>query len=512
VKKLVVGAVMLVALIAAGYGVAWWLFDPEAQRAALEQRLTETFGSPATVGKLSMSPLGGMTVVASDVRVARDPSFGEGSTFEVEQVRANLSLWGYLVSREPVIDSLVLENPRVTLVKREDGAWNWTTLGAGVQQAGSRRGGAAVLAAIGAPTVAADVSRVRLKHVEATGAEVTMVNREAEPDSQAVYKNIKLAADLTPSGDGYDATGSLTGDSAAAGGEPLLVNIPFRGQLTPPSAGGAWQVQGAIEAGHFETRGIKLEGLRSDVALDETQTLALNRLHADLYGGTLDGNIRLGLAAAGNRFESEVALANVALEGLLGSRPDVAGKLGGRLAANFKGAGDLGDFNYTLQTLEGAGTMSLSDASISTVNVLAEVARRGNLTGVTFDETGTRADVVEGAFQMNGGRIFVTNAVVTNINGYANAKYESGWIDVREPVTVSLSGSVTLLPPLLEKVRASGPMTQVLLSAVNSGQSVTVPLMVEGPLDQPAVSVRWAAVLQPFIPGAGLLPMFGLGR
>jgi hypothetical protein len=47
---------------------------------------------------------------------------------------------------------------------------------------------------------------------------------------------------------------------------------------------------------------------------------------------------------------------------------------------------------------------------------------------------------------------------------------------------------------------------------VSAGNAVSVPLTIEGPLDQPAVSVRWAAVMQPVIPGAGLLPMFGFGQ
>lgn len=507
-RKLVGLLVALGVVVVLGYAALWWFIDPEAQRVALEERLATTFGRPATVGKLSISPMGGLSVTATDVRVERDPSFGEGTVFEVQRVRANLSLWDYIVTRKPVIESLVLENPRVTLVKREDGAWNWTTLGVGAQTAA--RPSVHVLAVAGLAVPAPETAI--LEHVEATAAEVVMINREAEPDVETVYKNIFLTADLTPSGDGYETVGRLTGDSAAAGGEPLAVELPFRGTLTPPPGGGSWRAEGAIEPGRFETRNLRLEGVRSDVTLDESQTLALNKLHAELYGGTLEGTVRMGLAGAGNRFESDVALANVGLEGLLASRPDMAGKLTGRLSAKFQGAGDLGDLTYTLATLEGGGWMSIDDARLTTVNVMAEVAKRGNLSGMSFDEPGTHADRIEGEFRMSGGRAFVTNASVSNINGYANARYDSGWIDLNQPATVSLSGSVTLLPALLEKVRASGSMAQVLLSAVSSGQTVTVPIEIAGTLEQPTVGVRWTAVLAPFVPGAGLLPMFGIGQ
>jgi hypothetical protein len=512
VKKLFLILGALGVLAVGGYVLFLTFFDPEAQRAALEQRLEQSFGRPVTVGPLEMGFRNGIGIRVDGIRVEQDSSFGAGSVVEVGSVWANVGLWDYLLRREPTIDKLTLDNARVTLVKREDGVWNWAVLGAGQPAAASREagGGPVLAAALATWGIAVDPTQVVIEQVEAAGIQVTMINREAEPDTEVVYKGVGLTASLSPEGNAYRVRARVQADSAAAGGEPLVADLPYDGLVTPPGQRPIWQAQGRVEGGRLATRNFKIDTVTSGVALDEAQTLHLAPLHMELYGGVFDGNFDLALATAGNHFTTSGHLENVGLEGLLAARPDLANTLMGRVSADFQGAGDLGDFNYTLQSLTGGGRFTMAEAGLTSVNVLRQVAEKGGFQQIEFEETGTRVERVESEFNMNAGRFEVRNATLANINGYADARASTGWVDLREPASMQFVGEVTLLPPLFEKVKGASPMAHVVLNAVAAGRPVTVPLMVHGPVEQPAVSVRWAVVLRPFLPPAAAFFLPGL--
>lgn len=511
-KKLIVAVVAILVLLGGGYALVVLLYNPESQRAALEQRLEEAFGRPVDVGPMRLTFAGGLGVEARDVRVAQDPSFGDGTLLVVDRVTADIGIWDYIVNRRPAIESLVLERPHLTVVKRQDGVWNFTALGAGAQAASRRakdapRGGTLLAAALGPVAALADAAAATPGHIEAADAVVTMIDRTASPATETVYRGLALSADVERQGDAYHlSNGRVWGDSAAAGGEPLTAEVPFDVTLTPPGAVPVWQASGSISNGALATRNLGLDAITTGFALDASQMLRFAPLSVGLYGGRFEGESSLNLAAPNNRFTAAGTVTSVSLGQALAPRPDLANTLDGRMTSRFDVTGELGDFDWTVGSLRGGGHVVLDDARLSSVNLLSEIAQQGGFQRIEFAEPGTHARRIETGVRFEGGRVHFENATVDDINGYANLRADSGWLELKSPATISLTGSATLLPPLFEKVTQADPVAGAVISAVNANSQVTVPLTVSGPVTSPAVSVQWGRVLGPFLPFGVRLP------
>jgi uncharacterized protein involved in outer membrane biogenesis len=521
-RKLFVGALILAVIGVGGYFLLVKVLDPEVQRAALEQRLEEIFARPVTAGAMRVVLIPRFGVEIDGIQVAQDPEFGEGSVVSVDRVWANLGFWDYALERKPVIERLTLEGTRIALVKREDGVWNWATLGrrrsepAAPTEVSNARGGFPFLASImqlpdvklpDVTNLGIDPRRVEIEQLDVGGATVTLQDRTSDPDTVVEYRNLALLASVAPEGEGYRVRGSVQADSAAAGGEPLVAGVPFDALLAPPTVERSiWLAQGNLGSGHFGTANLRLDAVTSAFSLDEAQTLRLDPLRVQLYGGTLEGNFAVNLGTPENRFATSGKIFDVGLAPAFAARPDLAGAFSGKLTTEFKAEGQLGDFNHTLQTMQGAGTLALADAQLSSINVLAEVARKGGFETIQFDEPGTHVERLEAAFRMQDGRLEIAHATLTNINGYANATVNAGWLDLKQPSSIDVSGAVTILPPLFEKVGKASPLADVVLAVVGSNGNLTVPLSIAGPLNQPAVAVRWEEVLTSFLPFGMALP------
>jgi hypothetical protein len=524
-KKLFIVLVILGAVALGGYFALVTVLSPEAQRAALEKRLEEVFGRPVTAGPMRVVLLPRFGVEIAGLSVSQDPTFGEGSVIGVDRVQAGLGFWAYALERRPVIERLSLDGTRITLVKREDGFWNWATLGQPTNDSavatGSTQGhaGGLVLAAavllpqLKMPDVGnlgIDASRVEVERCEISNVLVTVIDRSSDPDAEVEYRGLSLTASIAPEGEGYRVRGNVQADSSAAGGEPLASDIPFDALLTPPTKPRiVWLAQGTLGTGRFATRNMQLDSVTTAFALDEAQTLKLDQLRVDLYGGLLEGTLAVQLRTPGNHFSSYGHMTDVALAPAFAARPDLAGAFAGKLTTEFKAEGQLGDFNQTLGTMAGVGTLALADAQISSVNVLSEVAKKGGFDTIQFDEPGTHVERLEAAFRIQEGKLHIEGATLTNINGYANATIRSGWIDLRAPASVDIAGDVTVLPPMFEKVAKVSPIADVVLAVIGSKGSLTIPLGVRGPLDQPAVAVRWEEVLTSFLPFGMSAPATG---
>lgn len=495
-KRLVVAVVLLVALLVGAYVLFVSFYSPEAQRAELERRLSTAFGRPAHVGSMRLTFQGGLGVEARDVRVDRDPSFGEGALLEIGRVSAGVGLWDYLVRRQSAIQDLALENPKLTLVKREDGVWNWSTLGKSgaptASSAGARGpvlGAALVLAAL--PT---DPNSVTPSHIAATNVEVVLVNRTVTPATETPYRGLALDSGVETHDGAYRLQGRISGDSSAAGGEPLSTDVTFDLTLTPPGAVPVWRATGNVPSGRLATRNVKLDSISTDVSLDEAQALKFEPFALGLYGGAVNGKFALDLSTPNNRFAVSGEAKNVSLGDALAPRPDLAGSLKGQANGAFQLGGELGDFNSTLASLAGDGHIALDGAQLASVNLLAEITKQGGFQQMSFDEQGTRADRIEADLHVEKGRFAFKNASVNGINGYANLRGDSGWIDVASPASIHLEGAATLLPPLLDKIAQANPAAGAIIQFAAARPNFSVPLTLDGPITKPAVSVHWTSV------------------
>jgi hypothetical protein len=496
-RKLVVAVVALLVVVGGGYLLFVTLYSPERQRAELEQRLSQAFGRPAHVGPMRLTFRGGLGVEARDVRVDRDPSYGDGALLEIGRVSAGVGVWDYVVRRQSAIQSLALESPRITLVKREDGVWNWSTLGkpgAAASASASAGGGPVLGAAIFLAALPTDPNRVTPSHITATNAEVVLVNRTVTPATETPYRGLALDTNVETHDGVYRLQGRVSGDSGAAGGEPLATDVTFDLTLNPPGDVPVWRAAGNIPSGKLATRNVRLDSVSTDVALDDRQLLRLEPFALGLYGGAIDGKFALDLSTPNNKFSVSGEAKNVSLGDALAPRPDLAGSLKGQASGTFQLGGELGDFNSTLASLAGDGHIALDGAQLASVNLLSEITRQGGFQQMSFDEQGTRADRIEADLHVESGRFSFAKASVTGINGYANLRGDSGWIDIKSPASVHLEGAATLLPPLLEKIAQANPAAGAIIQFAASRPNFSIPLTLDGPITKPAVTVHWTAV------------------
>ena len=483
-------AVVLVICLAGALFALSRFYSAESQRPELERRLTEAFGRPAHVGSLRLTLKPYLAVEATNVVVERDPAFGEGSLLQIDTASATISLWQYIRRNASAIGALELDRPQITLVKREDGVWNWATLGGRSPS-------------VAAPAIAASLFAAQVKPatdptvpstIRVTNAVIVLVDRTASPAKETTYRNLNLQTSANHVADGYDLAGTVSGDSGQAGGEPLATILNFEIHLVRPQETPFWQGKGRVLSGSLATRNLAVDSISTDVALDEREMLHFDNVTVALYSGRLTGKVDVDLATPSNLFEANGDIQGIRLGDALKPRTDLAGALKGGVSGTLHMRGELGDFNSTLASLSGDAHATIDGAELASVNLLGEICKQGGFQNVVFEESTTKAERIEADLNVEKGRFGFKNLVVSKINGYADLHGDSGWVDVGNPAQIHLEGSATLLPALLDKLREANPTAAIMIQFLSSRPAVGIPLTLDGPISKPSVSVRWAAV------------------
>lgn len=502
-KRFLVVALALAGFLAAGLVLFVQLYSPEAQRLVLERRLTEAFGTPAHVGSLRLTLVGGLGAEARNVRVELDPAYGEGSLLEVDVVRANVSVWRFLTTRELGVRSIDVVNPRFRFVKNPSGDWNWSTLGApGAPLAKSRLESTTVLAfARSAHAIATDATS-QLDSVDISGAEVTLVDSTVEPPVVTEYRGLALAAEIEQSGSDRRVRGTIIGDSAAAGGEPLSIAIPFDTLVTRSGDSGRWTASGTIDGGRLATRNTQFDAIETTVTLDGDQRLSFPRMRLNLFGGAFEGSASVELGTSNNRFALQGNVVNLDISRALAPKPELAGQLQGRATASARLTGDLGPYLATLESLEGDGNADVADFRLESTNLMSEISKSAKLSLIEFSETDTRVPGLSTGFRFERGSLRLTNATASKISGCVDLVVRDGLVGLGRKPTLNLTGSVTIFPEIQERIRADSSAARLLVGAITSRGEVTVPLRVRGTLVEPSVELDWTSVARSLLFGA----------
>jgi AsmA protein len=133
-KKLLIGIGVTIAVLVI-IAVAIPLFiDADKFRPRVEQEASAALGRKVTVGHLSLSILRG-SVIAEDVQIADDPRFSSHPFLQAKALRIGAELMPLITSKEIKINSIVLDEPKIQLVKNSAAKWNFESLGAGTQNA-----------------------------------------------------------------------------------------------------------------------------------------------------------------------------------------------------------------------------------------------------------------------------------------------------------------------------------------------------------------------------------------
>jgi AsmA protein len=129
VKKalIIVGAIVGVLIIIAA--AVPFFVDADKFRPRVETEASAALGRTVKIGHLDFSLLRG-AVVAKDVQVADDPRFSQQAFVQAKALSIGAEVWPLIARKELQINSIRLDEPKISLVKNTAGKWNFESLGA----------------------------------------------------------------------------------------------------------------------------------------------------------------------------------------------------------------------------------------------------------------------------------------------------------------------------------------------------------------------------------------------
>jgi AsmA protein len=105
-----------------------FLIGVDRYRAALEARLTAALGRGVKLGELRLSILS-RGLVAKDLSIAEDPSYGIEPFFTAQQLRVGVNVAPLIFGGQLKIRSFAAIAPHIRLVRGANGSWNFSTIG-----------------------------------------------------------------------------------------------------------------------------------------------------------------------------------------------------------------------------------------------------------------------------------------------------------------------------------------------------------------------------------------------
>ena len=277
---LLVGPILLAPLIPLGP------LEPE-----VESRLSETLGRKVDVASMRFSFWGGPYLLIKDMTVTEDPAFGEGTFLKAGDVRADFSVFKYVFSQKIEIESLTIESADFTLIKNEDGVWNWTTVGEA--EPATRQ---AALLTFSAAALQAASESATLNHVNIKTATVRMIDKTGAEPPESFYKNISLVATMTPAeGQARRATGEVNADSVKdQEAEAFKAHLPFDFTYDTSKPEGML-IDGTLGPGPFQTENITIEQFQISGKVNSKRATRAANVSTGAAGSGLTGQGHLSI-------------------------------------------------------------------------------------------------------------------------------------------------------------------------------------------------------------------------
>jgi AsmA protein len=119
----VAGALLLVGLLAFQY-----LLNVDTYRGRIEAALSDSLGRTVRLGHLSFSIFSG-SLIAAAPSIADDPAFSNQPFLAAEDIRIGIETGAFLLHRELHIRNFAIDQPKITLLRAQNGTWNYSTLG-----------------------------------------------------------------------------------------------------------------------------------------------------------------------------------------------------------------------------------------------------------------------------------------------------------------------------------------------------------------------------------------------
>ena len=128
-KHWIKAAVAVVALLLLVLVLVPFLVNAETFRPVLQDQLSKAMGRRVSLGHLAFSLLRG-SIVAEDISVADDPAFSTSPFVEAKSLSIGVELSPLLFHRQVSITKLAIDNPTIHLISKQNGVWNFSSIGA----------------------------------------------------------------------------------------------------------------------------------------------------------------------------------------------------------------------------------------------------------------------------------------------------------------------------------------------------------------------------------------------
>ena len=138
-RRILIAAGVLIALVLVAVGAVFALFDANAFREPVRAQLEKQLGRPVTVRDLGLK-LFPLSIRLDDVTVGESPQFAPNQRFAaVKELAVRIGLAG-LIRKQVNVESIRVVQPEIELIRNAAGEWNFSTLG-GQTPSGSSGGG-----------------------------------------------------------------------------------------------------------------------------------------------------------------------------------------------------------------------------------------------------------------------------------------------------------------------------------------------------------------------------------
>jgi uncharacterized protein involved in outer membrane biogenesis len=470
VRRLILAAVVAgVILMAVVAGAAYWLFSGDGFRLALEAQATAWLGHAVRIGAAHAQLLPRLAIQLTDIRV------GDAAELTLDDVELAADLRPLLGGR--------LENAQVLV----SGSRIDMPLPFDLPQQAETTDGATA----NAPVRIVSIRSIALRSVRlrSRGREIVVsADSSLEGTTLALQRFTAEAGGTTLAADGVIALSPRIDARLKVTANRLDVDelIALADAFSPASAGGGEassqgpRIVAGISAAETNAGGVQGRQFTTDLTVDG-DSIALNRLRFDLFGGHYDGAVtmRLGKQLSAT-LESRVADVDVGQLTAFGGAPDsVTGRLSG--VGTFKGSGS--DVGQLLREASGQGTATIVNGTIRRLGLVRTVILFFGRPAPQAEESTDRFDRLEVGFsvanQLLRAEAFSLHSSDADMTGSGSLNLETNALDSRVDVVLSEALSAQAGTDLYRYTR--------------EGKRVVLPAAVGGTLAAPRLTIDVAA-------------------
>jgi uncharacterized protein involved in outer membrane biogenesis len=316
-----VAAISLAALVL----VALVLFDADRYRPKLISYLQERLGKPVEISRISLT-LFPLSIRIENFGMKNSPPFPPGYTAKVARIDARIDPRPFLLHRQLVVNSLVLDQPALNLISDPDGPWNFANPHADSQ----------------ASFTLGEIRDVEIQH------------------GQLVASNLLSS----------DAPGPVFLEAHDVNGTFEHVDV---GAIVNPSSrsmGG----QGIVNAGRLSFGAVDARNVSFKLQL-WAQQVFLAEVKAEVSGGHATGAIFFDLTGKRPAFRSNARFAGIDVANLLEPFENGRGKMTGKMEGDLNLAGEIQHSVRPLAGIHGNGHVVLHRGEVPNLKLNANLVK-----------------------------------------------------------------------------------------------------------------------------------------